>query len=81
MLFNKQNRQREHVLFGVVRWNLDAQLHWLDTLHSLQKYADRFILSPMNHAEPNGAFELLFMCLDAYISLSLFDIFFFLREI
>ena len=35
MLFNKQNRQREHVLFGVVRWNLDAQLHWLDTLHSL----------------------------------------------
>ena len=37
---------------------------------------------PLNHwtTEPNRAFELLltlFMCLDAYISLSLFDIFFF----
>ena len=27
----------EHVLFGVVKWKLDVQLYWLDTLHSLQK--------------------------------------------
>ena len=26
--------QREHVLFGVVKWKLDVQLYWLDTLHS-----------------------------------------------
>ena len=29
--------QREHVLFGVIKWKLDVQLYWLDTLHSLQK--------------------------------------------